>query len=46
MSLKYVFEKLNTSPIQQWDINVSFMQIYKEEIYDLLNPDEKKLVIR
>ena len=47
LSLKYLIGKLSESkPESDWSISLSFMQIYKEDIFDLLNPKNGKLKIR
>ena len=44
LSLKYLFDSLEGK--QGWTIGLSFLQIYMEDIHDLLNHEEKKLQIR
>ncbi|EGR32241.1 kinesin motor domain protein [Ichthyophthirius multifiliis] len=44
-SIKFLFDYFQKQK-QVWEINLSFMQIYIEEIFDLLNPDGQKLQIR
>lgn len=47
LTLKYLFQELTSSRTHsEWSISLSFLQIYREEIYDLLNPRNGKLQIR
>lgn len=47
LSLDYLINHLkSTKQDKEWSISLSFMQIYMEEIYDLLNPRNGKLKIR
>lgn len=45
-----LFERLNASllsrSIQEFHVEMSFIQIYMEEVSDLLNPDSGALAIR
>ena len=43
MALDYVFSKGNRPEVQ---VCLSFMQIYMEEVHDLLDPDSGKLSVR
>ncbi|KAL4453436.1 hypothetical protein ABPG74_017643 [Tetrahymena malaccensis] len=47
-SLKFLFDHFNSSQLnpEDWSISLNFMQIYIEEIFDLLNPNGQKLQIR
>lgn len=47
LSLNYLLNELKKSKSENdWSISLSFMQIYLEDIYDLLNPRNEKLKIR
>ncbi|KRX10521.1 P-loop containing nucleoside triphosphate hydrolase [Pseudocohnilembus persalinus] len=49
MAFKYLFDYLNQASNEnqlEWSLSMSFLQIYNEDIYDLLNPDGKKLKIK
>lgn len=47
LSLNYLLNELKKSKSESdWSISLSFMQIYLEDIYDLLNPRNEKLKIR
>lgn len=44
LAFKYLFDSLSNK--QDYSISVSFLQIYMEDIYDLLNHEAGKLQIR
>lgn len=47
LALNYIINDLGKSKSkEEWSISLSFMQIYMEDIYDLLNPTNGKLQIR
>ncbi len=47
LALNYILGQLNsTKNKEDWNICISFMQIYMEDIYDLFNPSNGKLQIR
>ena len=47
LSLNYILNSLSQSKRDsEFSVSLSFMQIYMEDIYDLLNPNDKKLQIR
>lgn len=47
LALNYILNHFNsTKNKDEWNICISFMQIYMEDIYDLFNPTNGKLQIR
>jgi hypothetical protein len=47
LALNYILQHFNSSKNKEdWNICISFMQIYMEDIYDLFNPTNGKLQIR
>jgi hypothetical protein len=45
-SLKYLFHYIENDKYNQWDLLLSFYQLYMDKIQDLFNPTNKNLSIR
>jgi hypothetical protein len=45
-TFKYIFEQINEMPVFQFKISIAYIQLYKEEIDDLLNENNKNLKIK
>ncbi len=45
-SFKHIFDAINGSPHTQFLVRAQFMELYNEEIRDLLTKNMKKLEIR
>ncbi len=46
MAASDIFELIGDSPDRDYLLRVSYLEIYNEEIRDLLNPDASKLAVR
>ena len=45
-TFKYIFEQISEMTVFQFKISIAYIQLYKEEIDDLLNENNKNLKIK